>query len=231
MKFKIILAIITAICLSQFVSGQNSVKNPDKKITISGSVLSIDKKAIEGAVFYIDSVKTAYKTRKDGSYKIKVSTLSHKLMVRSNEYGSSEVSINGQTTINFTLNAVAEKQILKSGDNLEKKEDKESGYRVANPKPKKLITYTDIYQMIRGEVRGVVVSGKNITIEQGHSFFGDSVPLFVVNGAIVNSIDYIDPQEVKSISILKGSTAAIYGVRGSNGVISITLKNGSEREK
>jgi TonB-dependent SusC/RagA subfamily outer membrane receptor len=46
---------------------------------------------------------------------------------------------------------------------------------------------------------------------------------------VVPSIDYINPQEVKSINILKGSSAAIYGVRGSNGVISITLKNGSER--
>ena len=56
-------------------------------------------------------------------------------------------------------------------------------------------------------------------------------PLFVVNGTIVPSIDYVNPVEVKSIVILKGSSAAIYGVRGSNGVISITLKNGTEKEK
>jgi TonB-dependent SusC/RagA subfamily outer membrane receptor len=47
---------------------------------------------------------------------------------------------------------------------------------------------------------------------------------------IVNSIDEVNPLEVKSIKVLKGSEAAIYGVRGSNGVISIALKNGTEKE-
>jgi TonB-dependent SusC/RagA subfamily outer membrane receptor len=92
-------------------------------------------------------------------------------------------------------------------------------------------TYNDIYQMIRGEVSGVIVSGRNVQIQQGHSFFGSSEPLFVVNGTIVNSIDNINPLEVKSITVLKGSSAAIYGVRGANGVISINLINGSEKDK
>jgi TonB-dependent SusC/RagA subfamily outer membrane receptor len=85
--------------------------------------------------------------------------------------------------------------------------------------------------MIRGEVSGVVVSGKNIQIRQGHSFFGSSEPLFTVNGVIVNSIDNVNPLDVKSIAVLNGSAAAIYGVRGANGVISITIINVSEKEK
>lgn len=89
-------------------------------------------------------------------------------------------------------------------------------------------TYNDIYQMIRGEVSGVVVSGKSLLIEQGNSFFGSSEPLYVVNGVIVNSFDFVSPMDVKSIEVLKGSSAAIYGIRGANGVISITLLNGSE---
>jgi hypothetical protein len=60
---------------------------------------------------------------------------------------------------------------------------------------------------------------------------GSSTPLFVVNGIIVPSIDNIEPIDVKSVRALVGSAASIYGVNGSNGVISITLKNGSETEK
>jgi TonB-dependent SusC/RagA subfamily outer membrane receptor len=85
--------------------------------------------------------------------------------------------------------------------------------------------------MIRAEVSGVVVSGRSVQIQQGHSFFGSSTPLFVINGVIVNSIDDVNPREVKSIRILKGSEAAIYGINGTNGVISITLKNGTEKEQ
>jgi TonB-dependent Receptor Plug Domain len=90
-------------------------------------------------------------------------------------------------------------------------------------------TDNDIYQMIRAEVSGVVVSGRSIQIQQGHSFFGSSTPLFVINGVIVETIDNVNPLEVKSNKILKGSEAAIYGLRGSNGVVSITLKNGTEK--
>jgi TonB-dependent SusC/RagA subfamily outer membrane receptor len=49
-------------------------------------------------------------------------------------------------------------------------------------------------------------------------------PLFVVDDVIVNSIDNILPAMVKSIEVLKGSGAAIYGSRGANGVILITTK-------
>ena len=83
--------------------------------------------------------------------------------------------------------------------------------------------------MIRGEVSGVIVSGRSIQVQQGHSFIGSSTPLFVVNGVIVQTIDNINPVEVKSITVLKGSAASIYGVNGTNGVISITLKNGTEK--
>ena len=229
MKLKKLLTIIFVSVLSFVAYGQKNDKKSEKKITITGTVLSSDKKSVEGAVIYIDGVKTSCKSKNDGSYKIKVSPSALKLMARSKVYGSLETLINGQTTINFTLEGVDEKQVLKSGNMVEKKEETESGFRVANPKSKRLITYTDIYQMIRAEVRGVVVSGNSVLIEQGHSFFGSSEPLYVVNGTVVNSIDNINPQEVKSINILKGSSAAIYGVRGSNGVICITLKNGSER--
>jgi outer membrane cobalamin receptor len=83
--------------------------------------------------------------------------------------------------------------------------------------------------MIRQEVPGVLVNGKSIVVQQSNSFFGSSTPLFLVNGVRVNSIDYINPVEVKSIKLLKGSNANIYGVEGANGVISITLFSGSEK--
>ena len=48
-------------------------------------------------------------------------------------------------------------------------------------------------------------------------------PMFVVDGVPANSIDNIDPQNVKSVEVLKGSAASIYGSRGSSGVILINL--------
>ncbi|MCX6321508.1 MAG: TonB-dependent receptor plug domain-containing protein [Bacteroidia bacterium] len=226
-----IFSLIVTICLMQSASGQNTDKKSDKTITITGKVLNMDHKPVEGAVFYIDNIITSFKSKSNGSYKIKVSPSALSLEVRSPEYGSGKTLINNQTTINFTLNGIADNQALKPGDKENEKGIPDSAKKPAKPKAKKMNTYTDIYQMIRGEVSGVVVSGRSIQIQQGHSFFGSSDPLFVVNGIIVNSIDNINPVEVKSITVLKGSSAAIYGVRGANGVISITLINGPEKEK
>jgi TonB-dependent starch-binding outer membrane protein SusC len=231
MKWKFILFIITAFCFFQIGSGQNSIRKSDKPLTISGKVTTADHKPVEGAVFYIDNIRTNFKSGKNGFYKIKVSSSALKLEVRSSEYGSCDTLINEQTKINFTLKQVSEDQSLIASDTVKDKTVSDPGNKPAKPKAKKMNTYSDIYQMIRGEVSGVVVSGRSIQIQQGHSFFGSSEPLLVVNGVIVNSIDNINPLEVKSITVLKGSSAAIYGVRGSNGVLSITLINGSEKNK
>jgi len=54
--------------------------------------------------------------------------------------------------------------------------------------------------------------------------------LLVVDGQIVSSIDYIHPREVKSVEILKGASASIYGSRGANGVLMIKLVSGPEKK-
>jgi TonB-dependent SusC/RagA subfamily outer membrane receptor len=231
MKTKEYLLLVYLVCTSLVSTGQNADKQSARKITLTGFVLSSGKRPVEGAIFYIDDVKTSFKSKKDGSYKIKVDPASHKILAKSSQYGSCEKEIDSQTSIEFTLNGIAENSSLRAAESGSRSVSSDSTKTNRKNKPKKLNTYNDIYQMIRVEVPGVVVSGKSILIQQGHSFFGSSEPLFVVNGSIVNNIDYINPVEVKSITVLKGSQAAIYGVQGSNGVISIKLKNGTEKDK
>jgi TonB-dependent SusC/RagA subfamily outer membrane receptor len=88
---------------------------------------------------------------------------------------------------------------------------------------KQKFVYKDIYDMLR-TMPGVQVSGKSIKIQGAESFMSSTEPLLVVDGMTVTTIDDIMPESVKSIDILKGSSASIYGSRGANGVILITLK-------
>jgi TonB-dependent SusC/RagA subfamily outer membrane receptor len=88
--------------------------------------------------------------------------------------------------------------------------------------------YQDIYDMIRGRVAGVEVSGKSIKIRGTNSLNISTEPLFVVDGVIVKEIEDIDPETVKSIEVLKGPDASVYGTKGSNGVIVITRKTGKD---
>jgi hypothetical protein len=229
MKWKVFIAFIIAGSLVQIAPAQNKKKDSDKPVTITGKVINQDNNPVAGAVLYIDNIRTSNITKDDGSYKIKVSPSATNLEVRSSQYGSCKTPIADHSVINFALNGaegIASFSSIKEKDIVQDDDDASS-----KAKGKRMNTYSDIYQMIRGEVSGVVVSGRSVQIQQGHSFFGGSAPLYVVNGGIVQSIDNINPLEVKSIKVLKGSQAAVYGVQGSNGVISITLINGSDKPK
>ena len=92
------------------------------------------------------------------------------------------------------------------------------------PVDKTTNTYKDIYDMIRGKCPGVQVLGTSIYIRGINSVNSTTDPLFVVDGQAVEDISTINPNEVASISVLKDSAASIYGNRGANGVIVITLK-------
>ena len=85
--------------------------------------------------------------------------------------------------------------------------------------------YSDIYNLIRGtQGSSVTVSNSgNITIRGGNtSFSGMDQALIIVDGQPTTSIDWIRPCIVRSIKVLKGSDANIYGSRGGNGVVVIT---------
>jgi len=174
MKWNKVLVLILAICFSQFSGGQTTDKKSDKPIKITGKVYNDKERPVVGAVLYIDNMKTTNTTRSDGTYKIKVSPSAVNLEVRSSQFGNCVTPINGHKVINFRLD-----------QNKGTASAPEAGEKPAKSKHKKMNTYNDIYQMIRAEVSGVVVSGHSIQIQQGHSFFGSSTPLFVVNGVIV----------------------------------------------
>lgn len=99
---------------------------------------------------------------------------------------------------------------------------------VINVKDSAVPVYQDIYDMIRGKVAGVEVSGRSIKIRGTNSLNVSTEPLFVVDGVIVREIDDIAPETVRSIEVLKGPDASVYGARGSNGVIVITRKKGMD---
>jgi len=108
------------------------------------------------------------------------------------------------------------------------KKDLSSGSNQIDATEDRFSSYTNIYDMIRGEIPGVQVNGNKIVIRGISSINASSDPLFVVDGIIVSSIDNINPQQVKTINVLKGSDAAIYGSRGGNGVILIDLESGDD---
>jgi len=84
--------------------------------------------------------------------------------------------------------------------------------------------YENIYQLIQNEIHTVNVSGTSVTTTKQTSFTQSQEVLYVVNGMVTSDISFVVPFNVKSIRYVDGSGAAIYGSRGANGAIEITLK-------
>jgi len=90
-------------------------------------------------------------------------------------------------------------------------------------------------QALQGRAAGVQVTqnsgqpGSTPTIRiRGLGSINNSEPLFIVDGIPSGGIDYLNPSDIESISILKdAASAAIYGARGGNGVVVITTKKGA----
>lgn len=86
------------------------------------------------------------------------------------------------------------------------------------------MTYTDMYEYLRGRVPGVIVTSDNSIIIRGLSSNNQTEPLILVDGVETEDLSSVDPNLVNSVEVLKDGAASIYGVRGANGVILITLE-------
>ena len=228
MRTKIIFLIIMAMVSLNVASGQKS----GKKMKISGHVVDGTLTPVANAIVMLDGEKSNVMTDHKGHFKIKVKPGNTKVGIFTMTNGILEEPLDGRKTINFKLEGTVPLQVVET-DPLDEAVD--IGYgsvkrrsmtgtvnRIDGTNPK-YASYRNIYDMIRGEVAGVQVNGNSIRIQGASSLMLSTEPLFVVDGSVVNSISDIQPYNVKSIEILKGSSASIYGSRGANGVILIKL--------
>lgn len=148
-------------------------------------------------------------------------------------YISQEVSVSGRTSISIGLVASTQKmdEVVVIGYGVANKRDltgsiaKVMGKDIAD-KPN-----TNPVASLQGKVAGlsIVNSGTpgaapDIRI-RGTASIGNKTPLYVVDGIFNDNIDYINPNDIESIEVLKDpSSLAIFGVRGATGVIAITTK-------
>ena len=231
-KIRILLCLFLAVNSIIGLYGQKS----GKRITITGYVVDGTTTPVADAIIMIDGEKTDKITDSKGFYKIKVRKENKKIGVFTSSNGIIEKEIEGRKNIDFTfpgsipyLKADPKEEPVDVGYGKVKKKDLIVPVGKIDGAKSKYAGYDNIYDMIRGQVPGVVVNGTSIIIRNASSINMSNEPLFVVDGVPVSTIDNILPQNVKSIEVLKGSAASIYGSRGSNGVILINLLKGFDK--
>ncbi|WP_369766011.1 SusC/RagA family TonB-linked outer membrane protein [Flavobacterium sp. WC2429] len=223
-----LLVIIVMLFSSYTLSAQE-----DK--TIKGVVKSAkDEMPIPGVNVLVKGTNTVTVTGLDGEYSIKASPKDI-LVFSYLGYSNQEMIIGNKTQLNIALSDNLNKldEVVVIGYGTQKKSDLTGSVSVVNmDNAKKTVTY-DAAKMLQGQVAGVTMqtSGEpggfvNIKI-RGINSFSNNNPLFVIDGMIVDSPYDFATGEIESMQVLKdASSAAIYGVRGANGVIIITTKKG-----
>jgi len=227
MKTNKIFLVLFILSLSCSVFAQNS----GKKYYITGQVLDANGKPIFGATVLVDNKSTDVATDVKGNYKVKVKPDAAVISVFSLSSGLLiNEEINGRVVINFKFedamsqNANKENEEVNIGYGTVQKKDISSNITSVDGQKKRYSVYQNVYDMIRGELPNVQVIGDKIRVKGAYDTNSGQIDaIILVDGVETTSVAGIVPRMVKSISVLTGADASIYGSRSGHGVILITL--------
>jgi TonB-linked SusC/RagA family outer membrane protein len=226
---------------------------------ITGKVTSaVDGSSMPGVNVLVKGTQTGTTTDANGNYTLDVSESNATLVFSYIGFNTVEVKAGSKAEIDVTMQedvATLDEAIVTAlGISREKKS---LGYAVGNVAGKDIVNVPqeNVVNALSGRVAGVTVnqtsgagSSVSIVIRGAKSLSNDNQPLFVIDGVPVsnslnnlrlmgdrNNVDYgnvisdINPDDVESMTVLKGpSAAALYGSRAGNGVILITTKSGKK---
>ncbi len=207
----------------------------DRKVT--GKIISSDNQlGLPGSNVLIKGTTKSASADIDGSYTILVSGNSAVLVFNYVGYETQEVVVGDKTVVNITLqlDTKALQEVVVVGYGTRKKSDITGS--VSSVSAKELTAYPTLTaeQALQGRAAGVSVQSNNggepgspvkIRVRGGTSINASGDALVVVDGFA--GVPMPAPQDIASIEVLKDASAtAIYGSRGSNGVIMVTTKKG-----
>ncbi|MGY3052437.1 TonB-linked SusC/RagA family outer membrane protein [Pedobacter sp. UYEF25] len=230
------LFLLFFILLTTFVDAQ--------EINVKGKVSSADDgSSLPGVSVFVKETKKGVSTDPDGNFSLSANK-GDILVFTFIGYKSKEIVVN-ETRLNVTLMATSGSlsEVVVVGYGSQKKKDLTGAIAIISSDQIKDLPVTSVDQKLVGQVAGVQIStttgtpggGTTIKIRGSGSIGAGDNPLFVVDGYPIsnssgntyNPLNVINPDDIESITILKdASSTAIYGSRGSNGVVVITTKKG-----
>jgi len=209
---------------------------------VTGKVFSADdQQPLPGATVLVKGTNRATITGMDGDFSIQASS-GEILVISFIGFTESEVAIqSGQTLyeVQLSLSTADLSEVVVVGYGSQRKADITSAVSVIDMEAIGNVPTTNVSRLLQGQAAGVQVrqqSGRpgeemQITIRGLGSLGAGSGPLFVVDGFPIGTSlgQNINPADIESITVLKdAASTAIYGARGSNGVVLITTKSAKE---
>jgi TonB-linked SusC/RagA family outer membrane protein len=214
------------IFLSLFAFAQRQVNGK-----VTGSA---DKQPVAGATVSVKGTALAVQTNTDGNFTINVPNDRSVLVVSSVGFKTVEMKAVTGSAMSVSLDVATSNldEVIVTGYTTQKVKEVTGAVAVVKPKDLTAVPAGQTEEMLQGRVAGLNVintgqpgEGAQISL-QGIGSFGDTRPLYIIDG-VQGDINALNPADIESVQVLKDAgSAAIYGVRGANGVIVITTKRG-----
>lgn len=221
--------------LSMFISVQMFAQQ-----RVTGTVVNDAGEPVIGAVVMEQGTSNAATTDLNGSYALTVKGASSVLDAMCIGYNTVSTTVGQQTVVNFTLSedvTMLDDVVVIGYGHTTRKEVTGS---VASLKKDDFVqsTNSSAYDLINGKVAGLTIirgdggdpnGNLSIQLRGTTTMAAGAQPLVIIDNVPGGNLESINPEEIESIDVLKdGSAAAIYGTRGTNGVILITTKKGAK---
>ena len=215
------MALFASVLFPSIAAGQNRI--------VSGVVTDESGVTVIGAGVVVVGQRTIGTTTDiDGTYRLSVpsgATLEFSCI----GYESQTIAVGNQSVINVTMrsNNVIEETVV-IGYGIQKKSDLTGSVASVRSEDLKNRSSSDAASALQGKAAGVQIltdsgapgSGAEIRVRGFSSNSGNLGPLLIVDGLKVDNIQYLDPEMIESIEILKdAASAAIYGAQAGNGVV------------
>ena len=211
-------------------------------LQVKGKITASDGSGIPGVSISEKGTRNGSVSSADGNYTIQVSSGANAVLVFSSVgMNSITESVRSRAIINVAMsdNLQQLSEVVVVGYGSQRKQDITSAVSVIGMKDIGEQPATNVNQMLQGRAAGVAVKQKSgvpggafeVRVRGIGSLGAGSDPLYVIDGfAVGTSVGQnFNPNDVESISILKdAASTAIYGARGSNGVVLINTKNAKE---
>ncbi len=207
---------------------------------LQGTIKDADSNdALIGATILIKGTTNGSITDVEGNFSMQVNKNST-LVFSYLGYISKEVIVNDQTVLDVLLHLDKTElnEVVVVGYGSQKVKDLTAPIAIVKGEALAKQITSNPAQALQGKISGVQVinngaPGSTSTIKiRGVGSIGDyASPLFVVDGAFVDNIDFLSSNDIDEISVLKDASAsAIYGVRAANGVVIVTTKRGTSEK-
>lgn len=213
------------------------------QITVNGHVKDATGEGVIGATVRIVGQEGGTVTDFDGNFMLKCK---EGVDLQISSVGYQTVTVKAAPEVNVVLkdDAALLNEVVVIGYGVAKKNDLTGSVTAIKPDEKNRALVTSAQDMMQGKIAGVNVTtgsgqpgtGATIRIRGGSSLNASNDPLIVIDGlamdnqgvkGLSNPLSMVNPNDIESFTVLKDASAtAIYGSRGSNGVIIITTKKG-----